>query len=143
MKFITTILLCVFISIGYSQNKINPDARIIANQGQAKAEELVKYRPNYYNFFVYRLDHTCSVVDKKEAKKYSPEKNHVFIKDGKELTKEIIESKDFNFVVWGIEPDKKITKYYLLSDGNYMKVLSHVEVSLLFRDSPRNNKNLY
>jgi hypothetical protein len=144
MKFLTTLALTVLFSIAYGQITFEPDARIINNHGQEKAEELVKYRPNYYNYLVYQLNNTCSISEKKQAKKIGITTNQVFKNEsGATLTKEIVASSEFNYTNWGIEPDPENTRVFQLSDGSFLKVLSIRALTDKFRVSPKNTKNLY
>lgn len=143
MKILFSVLLTLLFSVSYGQIKFDPDSRVIANHGEAKAKELVDYRPNYYNYLVYQLDHTCSIVDKKEAKKAGFSTGKDLKKNGVALNKESIGASDFNYVNWGITPDQEITRYYLLEDGTYIKVLSIRALTNKFRVSPKNTKNLY
>ena len=143
MRIVLSLVVSFLFSVGYSQIKFDPDARIIENHGEQKAKELIDYRPNYYNYLVYQLNHTCTIVDKKEAKKSLNSKQKFKNENGEELTKDIVSSSDFNYMSWGIVPDKELTTYYLLADGSYLKVLSERALTNKFRVSPKNTKNLY
>ena len=143
MKILTSITLFIILSVTYGQSGFEPDPRIVKNFGDAKTKELVEYRPNLYNYYVYQLNHTCSILSAQDAKNESKTKADFKNTNGDKLTKSSFDQEYFNYADWGIEPDAEITKFYKLSDGSVLKVLSVRALTNEFRVSPKNTKYLY
>lgn len=130
-------------TVVYAQDSFEPDPRIVQNLGQKKTDELVKYRPNLYNYYVYQLNHSCEIISSQEAKNEKIIKGKFQNAQEVKLAKENLEEDYFNYKDWGIEPDAEITKYFKLSDGTIIKVLSIRALTNKFRVSPKNTKYLY
>lgn len=144
MKILTILSLLFLSTMTYGQDSYEPDPRIISNFGESKTKELVKYRPNLYNYYVYQLNHTCMIVEKgQETKNAKISKGKFTNASNAKLTKSDLDVEYFNYKEWGIEPDTEITKYYKLSDGSILKVLSVRALTNKFRVSPKNTKSLY
>ncbi|MEZ4936853.1 MAG: hypothetical protein R2799_04590 [Crocinitomicaceae bacterium] len=143
MKILTTIVLFVILSVAYGQTEFQADSRIIKNLGEEKTQELVQFRPNLYNYYVFQLNHTCTIVSSQDTKNDSKLKSKFKNEAGENLSSEELNKEYFNFKEWGIEPDQEETRYYKLKDGSVLKVLSIRALTNEFRISPKNTKYLY
>lgn len=143
MKILTLFTLLLIFSVSYGQEGFEPDPRIKQIYGEEKTKELVQHRPNLYNYYVYQLNHTCTIISPQDAKNESKSKSKFHNENGDKLTKQALDQDYFNYHDWGIEPDPEITQYFKLSDGTILKVLSVRALTDQFRVSPKNTKYLY
>lgn len=125
MKILTILSLLLFCSINYAQNKGEIDSRLYKTFEGSQIEKIYKERPDYYKYIVYSLDHSIQLIDKKAI----PSKNRKEItllnkENGEGISSQLLFSKEFSWFSLPIKQAKDENKYYKLSDGKYVVLLS-------------------
>jgi hypothetical protein len=143
IKTIAFLIAAASGSVGYTTAQETVDARLLKNRG-AQAEESFRYNKNSYNYYLFELDNSYSIVAKSDLS--GDEVNMVQPaelfknKAGLAISGEAIVPGTFNFYDFGIKLNKDQRIYIALDKKTVLVFHSIRELTQLFISSPGNTK---
>lgn len=131
------LVVCAFLALNASAQQ-EMDARILQNKG-AQAEKAFRYNKNSYNYYLFELDSSYTLVNtadlSKEERKLVVKHNSIPVEDHAKIGTD-----QFNLFSYGIQLSSTTRQYFAIGKDKVLMVYSIPEITAAFTKSPLNTK---